>query len=529
MELFAASMEEYFGLLMGVLFLLFLPGLVITYFWISSSMLKSRLRRNGLDGPQPSFPLGNLMEMYKKVALLPPPTSTTSSSSEEEGCSIQISHDIHSTVFPYFARWRKIYGKAFIYWLGTEPFLYIEDPEILRKITSGKLGKKWGKPDVFKHDRKPMFGTGLVMIDGDNWARHRNIIAPAFSTTNLNKMIAMMEDSTTKMLQEWVNQVRKGANEIDVEKEITMNAAEIIAMTSFGISQEKGKEVFQKLQAMQIMLFKKNRLVGVPFSKFFSPMQSYKAWKLGKEIDELLFDIISSRKKEDRVQDDLLGLLLAGNEEEARDEKKLTRRELVDECKTFFFGGHETTGLALTWTLLLLALYPEWQKLLREEIMEVSEGRPLNSDMLPKLIKMGWVWNEVLRLYSPAPNSLRQAREEIVIDEITVEKGTNMWIDVVGMHHDKDLWGDDVNEFKPERFKDSINGGCKHRIGYLPFGFGGRICIGRNLSLMEYKIVLSLILCKFTMSISPAYVHSPRIMLSLRPSQGVPLILHPLE
>lgn len=142
---------------------------------------------------------------------------------------------------------------------------------------------------------------------------------------------------------------------------------------------------------------------------------------------------------------------------------------------------------------------------------------------------MGWVWNEVLRLYSPAPNSQRQAKEEIAIDEIIVPKGTNMWIDAVGIHHDKALWGDDVNEFKPERFKDSINGGCKQRMGYLPFGFGGRICIGRNLSLMEYKIVLSLVLSKFSISISPNYVHSPRYLLSLRPSQGVPLILRLLE
>lgn len=138
---------------------------------------------------------------------------------------------------------------------------------------------------------------------------------------------------------------------------------------------------------------------------------------------------------------------------------------------------------------------------------------------------MGWVLNEVLRLYSPAPNAQRQAREDVVIGDIVIPKGTNMWVDVVGMHHDPSLWGDDVNEFKPERFKHNINGGCKHRMGFLPFGFGGRICIGRNLTIMEYKIVLSLILRKFSLSVSPTYIHLPRIMLSLRPSQGVPLML----
>lgn len=141
---------------------------------------------------------------------------------------------------------------------------------------------------------------------------------------------------------------------------------------------------------------------------------------------------------------------------------------------------------------------------------------------------MGWVMNEVLRLYSPAPNVQRQAKEDVQVGDLVISKGTNVWIDVVGMHHDPELWGDDVYEFRPERFKGSLNGGCKHRMGFLPFGFGGRICVGRNLTAMEYKIVLSLILRKFSLSISPAYSHSPRIMLSLRPSHGVHLNLHSL-
>lgn len=76
-------------------------------------------------------------------------------------------------------------GKVFMYWLGTEPFLYIADPEFLKKISSGVMGKSWGKPTVFKNDRKPMFGDGLIMVEGDDWVRHRHVITPAFSPANL--------------------------------------------------------------------------------------------------------------------------------------------------------------------------------------------------------------------------------------------------------------------------------------------------------------------------------------------------------
>ncbi|KAK3017615.1 hypothetical protein RJ639_004849 [Escallonia herrerae] len=110
---------------------------------------------------------------------------------------------------------------------------------------------------------------------------------------------------------------------------------------------------------------------------------------------------------------------------------------------------------------------------------------------------MGWVMDETLRLYPSIPNLQRQAREDIRVDGALISKGTKMWIDVA-MHHDQALWGNIVNEFRPERFKDDLYGGCKHKMGYLPFGFGGRICVGKSLTTMEYKIVLTLIPTRYS-------------------------------
>ncbi|OMO97821.1 Cytochrome P450 [Corchorus olitorius] len=493
-------------------FLLYLFMKLLFSFWIHPIRAYRKLKKNGFGGPTPSFPLGNIREMKNSMKNN---IINNNDSSSLSVASSAVSHDIHSTVFPYFARWQKSHGKVFIYWLGTEPFLYIADPEFLKEMSSGVLGKSWGKPNVFKHDREPMFGNGLVMVEGDDWA-----------------MASLMVEPATKMLDRWTTLINSGKPEIDVEREITTTAGEIIARTSFGLSYQNGSKVFEKLRAMQITLFNSNRYVGVPFSKLMCPKKNLEAKKLGKEIDQLLLSIIDARKKSwdyESPQKDLLGLLMEGKQVDGRAGKSLTARELVDECKTFFFGGHETTALALTWTLLLLATHPNWQNQLRDEIKEVIGDGEIDFAKLSGLKKMGWVMNEVLRLYSPAPNAQRQAREDIKVDDLVIPNGTNIWIDVVGMHHDPAIWGDDVFEFRPERFKDDhLYGGCKHKMGFLPFGFGGRMCVGRNLTTMEYKVVLTLMLTRFSFSISPSYSHSPSILLSLRPRHGLPLIVQPL-
>ncbi|XP_057444382.1 cytokinin hydroxylase-like [Lotus japonicus] len=353
-----AGFTEVFVALTSKIFAIFLCLLTtLTYFWwvLPNHKLRS-LKRCGFGGPKPSFPHGNAKDMKRKE-------STNSSFG-----SSNLSHDIHSAVSPYYSTWQKLYGKVFVYWLGTEPFLYVADPEFLKKMNAKVLAKTWGKPSVFRKDRFPMFGNGLVMAEGNKWVQHRHVIAPTFSPINLKAMAGMMVDSTRKMMNRWISQVNSGNPEINVEKEIIATAGEIIARASFGMGDENGKKVFEKLRTLQMALFMTNRHVGVPFGKFLNLKKTLETKKLGEEIDKLLLSIIKARVNSDNEgqhQQDLLGHLLQDND------GVFSMRELVDECKTFFFGGYETTALSITWTLLILSVQQDWQDMLRDEIKEV--------------------------------------------------------------------------------------------------------------------------------------------------------------
>lgn len=102
-------------------------------------------------------------------------------------------------------------------------------------------------------------------------------------------------------------------------------------------------------------------------------------------------EIIESRKacvelgRSDSYGKDLLGILMDELQNKKRDGFNLNLQLIMDEIKTFFFAGHETTALLLTWTTMLLASNPEWQEKLRDEVAQVCNGATPTIDHLPKL------------------------------------------------------------------------------------------------------------------------------------------------
>lgn len=141
------------------------------------------------------------------------------------------------------------------------------------------------------------------------------------------------------------------------------------------------------------------------------------------------------------------------------------------------------------------------------------------------------ILNEVLRLYTPATWQERVASKDMKLGDFFVPEGVQIFIPTLLFHHDEEIWGSDAKEFKPERFSEGISKAGKGNSSpaYFPFGWGPRICIGQNFSLVEAKITISLILKHFCFELSPSYSHSPVVRMLLQPQHGVHLILRKLE
>ncbi|KAF5778702.1 putative cytochrome P450 [Helianthus annuus] len=482
--------------------------------------IKNIMSRQGVRGPKPGFLIGNLLDI---AALVSKSTSFDMPT---------IDHDIVTRLLPHFVLWSKIYGKRFIYWNGTEPRMCLTDTELIKELLvkhSTISGKSWLQQQGSKH----FIGRGLLMANGQDWHHQRHIVAPAFFNDKLKSYASYMVECTMEMIQSMKAELEKGRVEFEIGECMARLTADIISRTEFDSSYEKGKQIFRLLTDLQQLCAQASRHLCLPGSRFFPSKYNREIKSLKMEVERLLMEIIQSRTdcveigRSSSYGDDLLGMLL----NEMRKKRggngfSLNLQVIMDECKTFFFAGHETTALLLTWTIMLLASNPSWQDKVRAEVREVCNGRSPSVEDLSKLSVLNMVIKESLRLYPPASLLPRMAFEDIKLGDLQIPKGLSIWIPVLAIHHNKEIWGEDVNEFNPSRFAAQSFSQQRH---FMPFAAGPRNCVGQSFALMEAKIILSMLICKFNFTIADSYRHAPVIVLTIKPKYGVQVCLKPLE
>jgi len=193
---------------------------------------------------------------------------------------------------------------------------------------------------------------------------------------------------------------------------------------------------------------------------------------------------------------------------------------------TFIVAGHETVASALTWAWQLLEMHPDALSRVRAEATPfVGSGGPQFAD-LARLPYTAAVIDEVLRLYPPAWLITRRSHQDDVLDGVEMKRGSLIIVSPWLVQRHPSLW-ERPNQFIPERFldhagqrrRDVING-----PGYIPFGAGPRLCIGRDMALVEAILVLACIAPKVELTaVGPTPVAMP--LVTIRPRGGLPMRL----
>jgi cytochrome P450 len=240
------------------------------------------------------------------------------------------------------------------------------------------------------------------------------------------------------------------------------------------------------------------------------------------ELDRVVYAMIADRRRTGTAGfDDMLSLLLDARDEETG--QSMTDKQIHDELITLLIAGHETTAVALTWALYLLALHPQVEQRMLAELDDVLSGQPPSAADYPRLEYTRRVVDEAMRLYPPVWITNRQVLADDVVCGYRIPAGSMVSVSPYVVQR-LERWWEQPEVFDPDRFLPERSAG-RPAYAYFPFGGGPRLCIGKSFALVEAALVLACIVQQTRMNVAPGYVAQPNPVATLRPKGGMPLVV----
>ncbi|KAL3516465.1 hypothetical protein ACH5RR_023367 [Cinchona calisaya] len=497
---------------------------VLNWAWFTPKRIEKRLRQQGFNGNPYKFLVGDAKEsaIMLQDAMSKP---------------MEFSNDIFPRLMPHVDKTIKTYGENSFTWDGTIPRIHILKPELIREILTHS--RKFQKHFAVQNPLIKLLLTGVGAYEGDKWSTHRRIISPALTLEKLKCMLPAFAVSYDGLLTKWEEiATKEGSIEVDVFPTFDVLTSDVISKVAFDSTYEEGRKIFLLLKELMDHTIAAIREFYIPGWSYLPTKRNIRMKSLDREVRVMIRNIINKRvkamKNGEPSGDDLLGVLLDSNFKEIQTQgnKKnagMTIDDVIEECKLFYFAGQETTGVLLTWTMIMLSKHSEWQKRAREEVLQAFGKNKPEFDKLNHLKYVNMILHEVLRLYPPVFDLNKVLYEDTKLGPYTIPAGCQIELPSVMLHRDKTIWGEDAMEFNPMRFADGVAAATKNQVAFIPFSWGPRVCLGQNFALLQAKLGLTMILQRFSFDVSPSYVHAPFTILSLQPQFGSHVIFKRLQ
>ncbi|XP_061389529.1 probable cytochrome P450 313a4, partial [Musca vetustissima] len=397
------------------------------------------------------------------------------------------------------------YGPFTYVWMLTYPSLLIAEPDIIRDIlTSPCCTNK----SVFYEPIHKGIGKGLISLNDPKWSVHRKHLDPVFGFKILQSFMPIFNEEVNKLVKRF-KEINECPDVITLFMDFTLNIA-IKTTLGVDVAQEFGnisnngilgsfqclmengaQMVFNPWLANDLI----RRLTGV-----YEPFHSRRI-----ENHKFIRSLINKKLNEDGATqvESKNGNIFIDKTIELFRRNIFTEQDVEDESKTIVFGAYETTTNTVGNVLILLAMFPEYQQKVYEELLAIF---PDDGDFdvtyanIQDMTYMDMVINETMRVLTPIPFVGRQNSQDINLSNgIVVPAGVNILINIFTMHRRKDIWGPKADVFDPDNFLPSNMEG-KHPYAFIPFTKGIRSCIGWKYALMSMKVTLAKLLRNFKFS-----------------------------
>ncbi len=400
-------------------------------------------------------------------------------------------------------RWAAEYGDFYRVQLAGSQFVVISDVEAASVVLGERpqaFGRRLALQDIFDE----LGFNGVFSAEDENWRRQRRIVVTALNSAHLHEFYAAMLETTHRLRRRWEKAALAGVA-VDLCAELMRYTVDITTQLAFGIDfntlETDGPIIQHHLDQVFPML---NRRLTSPFPywRYFRFGRDRALDDAVKAVRAQITDIITSCRA--RLADSPAALSAPRNfleammAAQASENLAFTDDDIIANAFTLLLAGEDTTANTLAWAIKFFTDYPAMFTQVRAEVDAVlgQASAPESRDQAMRLPLVEAFANETMRLKPVAPLLIFDAKIPIEVGGLMLTPGTGVILLSRGMAIASDNFAQ-PEQFMPARWLDKTDPAQRvhNAKAFVPFGGGPRFCPGRNLALLEIKVVLAM-LCR---------------------------------
>ena len=398
--------------------------------------------------------------------------------------------------------------------------LLVSDPDLIQEILVEKADA-FGRDPATRRSFAPIIGTtSLFLAEGADWRWHRRAVAPIFRHDRLLSFVPIFAAMAERQVERW--RAARVRAPVDAAAAMTHTTFDIIVEAILGGSASLDADRYSRALT--------ENFDTIPWHLVYA-MFSVPEWmpyprrrRAMQERDFLHRDVnrlVAARRANSSSRPDLLDLLLNARDPETG--RSMTDAEVMTNLLAFIIAGHETTAVALTWTLWLLAKDETAQQRVYDEVMAIAGTGTIGAAHVEGLSFSRQVIQEAMRLFPPVPGIARVPNAAMELGGMAITRCTRVHIATFALHRNTRLW-DNPNAFDPDRFAPDQTK-ARSRYAFIPFGGGPRVCIGASFAMIEAAVILATLVRAFRFQPVAGHKPEPVARVTLRPAGGMPLFV----
>jgi cytochrome P450 len=387
----------------------------------------------------------------------------------------------------------------------------LADPAGMKRVMLDRLSN-YPKSEIMRRMLRPAIGDSLFNADGAEWKWQRQAVAPVFTHRNVLALAPAMTATAARACA----RLAAGGGRAEMVSEMLTATFDVICDVALSGREHFDGTTFSKAIMQYFRTAGRASLLDfLGFPEWFPRPGELLAGASVRTMHDMVAAAIDARRKQTNAPaDDLLAHMLAAVDPETG--HRMTAEELVFNMQFFIVAGHETTALALSWALYLLANAPDWQEQIRAQASTQLDGRAAVPDDLVAMPLVKEVLEESMRLYPPVGLLARSVIEQDELCGRQMRPGDIVFLPIWALHRHELLWQNPA-EFDPARFGPNAK---LDKYQYLPFGAGPRVCVGADFAMMQAQIILATLVQNFRF-LPGAPAPRPVMMMTVRPEPGI--------